>query len=127
MFSKRIPRVLIHFAGHIKHVTYFHALKTLFVNALFHVQVIAKRRGLDWTHIRKLGELQKALNLDLPSMIQLVETSLHPQPYTKEELLRELETTSNNLDEVSLTTNTRHIQTFKLYQRAIHVFTGECI
>ncbi|KAJ8970738.1 hypothetical protein NQ317_004886 [Molorchus minor] len=85
-------------------------------------QVMAKKQGLQWAGIKRLGALQKALDVDLPKMIFLVEATLHERPYTKIEVLKELETTSEYLDANSLTPNTVHIQSFKLKQRALHVF-----
>ncbi|XP_017777098.1 PREDICTED: N-acetylgalactosamine kinase-like [Nicrophorus vespilloides] len=55
-------------------------------------------------------------------MISLVARVLHTEPYSKEEVLTELEVTNETLDAVSLTENTKHIQTYKLHQRAMHVF-----
>lgn len=60
-------------------------------------------------------------------MITIVEKELHEEPYTKEEVMRELDTTSDHLNDMSLTQNTRHIETFKLRQRALHVFRGKCL
>lgn len=57
-------------------------------------------------------------------MIDLVEQYLHPDPYSKKDIIKELETTPEYLNEVSLTPNTHSIETFKLYQRAMHVFRG---
>ncbi|KAF5279118.1 hypothetical protein FQA39_LY05796 [Lamprigera yunnana] len=85
-------------------------------------QLIAKQRDIDWTSIRRLGELQRVLNTDLNTMIQLVKEKLHEEPYTKMEIVNLLETSCEKLQEVSLTLNTEHIQTFKVYQRALHVF-----
>ncbi|KAH0808618.1 hypothetical protein GEV33_014173 [Tenebrio molitor] len=84
--------------------------------------IIAKKRGLEWASVKRLGDLQQALKVDLSEMITIVEETLHEEPYTKEEVIRELETTSDHLNDTSLTQNTRHIQTFKLRQRALHVF-----
>lgn len=86
---------------------------------------MAKKRGIEWTTIKRLGELQQALALDLVDMISLVRKTLHEQPYTKEEVVGELETTADHLDATSLAQNTKHIQSFKLRQRALHVFQGE--
>ncbi|KAJ8924749.1 hypothetical protein NQ315_000902 [Exocentrus adspersus] len=85
-------------------------------------QVMAKKRGLQWTSVKKLGELQRELNADLADMIALVMEILHEEPYSKEEVARELGTTEAELDATSLTQNTRHVRKFKLRQRALHVF-----
>lgn len=60
-------------------------------------------------------------------MIALVKQILHEEPYSKLDILAELETNLENLEQVSLTPNTKHIQDFKLHQRALHVFEGKNI
>ncbi|KAF7272620.1 hypothetical protein GWI33_014632 [Rhynchophorus ferrugineus] len=85
-------------------------------------QIIGQRKGLDWTGVRRLGDLQKTLGVTLDEMIALTKEILHERPYSKEGVIRELNTTSTQLDRLSLTPNTRDIQSFKLHQRALHVF-----
>ncbi|KAK4877577.1 hypothetical protein RN001_010083 [Aquatica leii] len=85
-------------------------------------QIIAKHKNIEWTNIKRLGELQKTLNANLSTMIRLVREILHEESYTKEEILKVLNTSCEKLNETSLTPNTRNIQTFKLHQRALHVF-----
>lgn len=86
---------------------------------------MAKKQGLEWATIKRLGELQKTLGVNLTEMIVLVEKILHEEPYTKAEVVQELATTPEILDETSLTSNTKQIQSFKLKQRALHVFKGK--
>lgn len=86
---------------------------------------MAKKQGLEWTTIKRLGELQKTLGVNLTEMIILVEKIFHEESYTKAEVVAELDTTPEILDETSLTPNTKHIQSFKLKQRALHVFQGK--
>lgn len=100
---------------------------TLALKIIFLFQILAKRNGLKWQKLQKLGDLQQEMNLDLPSMAQMVKDNFHSTCYTKEEICKELETLPGELDEVSLTPNTKHIQEFKLYQRALHVFQGKII
>ncbi|CAH1169716.1 unnamed protein product [Phaedon cochleariae] len=85
-------------------------------------QIMAQKLVLPWSEIKTLGQLQQALSLDLDAMIILVKEALRERPYSKEEVVAELRTTSDMLDETSLTLNTRHIESFKLRQRALHVF-----
>ncbi|XP_044269352.1 N-acetylgalactosamine kinase [Tribolium madens] len=85
-------------------------------------QLIGKKHGLNWPDIKRLGDLQKALGVDLTQMITIVQETIPEELYTKEEIIRELETTSEQLSQTSLTQNTRHIQSFRLKQRALHVF-----
>ncbi|KAI4469585.1 mevalonate kinase/galactokinase [Holotrichia oblita] len=86
-------------------------------------QIIAKKKGLDWINIKRLGELQSALNVDLATLITIVKEILHEGPYSKDEVLKELGVSAEELSKTSLTTNTTHVQEFKLRDRALHVFT----
>ncbi|KAK5642851.1 hypothetical protein RI129_009018 [Pyrocoelia pectoralis] len=85
-------------------------------------QLIAKRQGIDCSTIKTLRDLQTALNVNLHTMIALVMKILHENPYTKEEIADELSITTAILEQTSLTPNTKHIESFKLHQRALHVF-----
>lgn len=105
--------------------TCFSTIKVSIDRILFlYFQILAKSRGLVWQKLQKLGDLQMALGLELDSMIQLVKDTLHTEPYTKTEVCKLLGVDAEELDKVSLTPNTRHIESFKLYQRALHVFQG---
>ncbi|KAK9738070.1 GHMP kinases C terminal [Popillia japonica] len=88
-------------------------------------QIIAKKKGLDWINIKRLGELQIALNVDLGTLITIVKEILHEGPYSKDEVLKVLDVSAEELTKTSLTPNTTHIQEFKLRDRALHVFTGQ--
>ncbi|KAF5289144.1 hypothetical protein FQR65_LT02034 [Abscondita terminalis] len=85
-------------------------------------QIIAKHEGIEWSRIKRLAELQEALSADLSTMIRLVRKVLHEEPYNKDEILQVLNTSCEKLNERSLTPNTKELQTFKLHQRALHVF-----
>jgi len=85
-------------------------------------QIIAHRKQLDWTTIKTLGQLQQTLGLTLDEMIALTNDILKETSYSREDVIRELNSTSSLVGAVSLTPNTRDTQSFKLYQRALHVF-----
>nr|XP_022914001.1 N-acetylgalactosamine kinase [Onthophagus taurus] len=85
-------------------------------------QIMAKQKNLNWVEIKTLGQLQQTLGADLQTMAELVESTFHEEPYTKEEVLQELEILDDELENISLTPNTKHIEMFKLKQRAAHVF-----
>ncbi|KRT85489.1 hypothetical protein AMK59_1805, partial [Oryctes borbonicus] len=68
-------------------------------------QIIAKKKGLNWINIKRLGELQSALNVDLPIMIAIVKEMLHEGPYSKQEVLKELDVSASELGKTSLTPN----------------------
>lgn len=93
----------------------------------FIFQILAKSKGLPWQKLQRLGDLQSALGVDLDNMIQIVKDTLHEEPYSKKEVCKLLGVDAEELDKISLTPNTRHIETFKLYQRGLHVFKGKYI
>lgn len=86
-------------------------------------QVMAKRAGLPWRTFQRLGELQRALDMTLPQMITMVEDTFEVRPYSKRQVCELLNTTPDEINQVSLSENTRHIQEFKLHDRALHVFS----
>lgn len=86
-------------------------------------QICAKKNGLDWMNVRRLGDVQTSLGLTLEDVIQLVEKTFHVEPYTKQEICDILEVTSDRLDEISLSERSRNVQEFKLHDRALHVYS----
>ncbi|XP_064619065.1 N-acetylgalactosamine kinase-like [Lineus longissimus] len=85
-------------------------------------QILAKKKGLYWRGFKKLGSVQNALGLKLDGMLQEVRQHLHEEPYTKDEVCLELGVTADELASTSLSENTLHVQSFKLFQRATHVY-----
>ncbi|KAF7702081.1 N-acetylgalactosamine kinase [Silurus meridionalis] len=86
-------------------------------------KILAKTRGLDWGSLQKLGELQTQLGSSLEKMLDLVEEVLHPEPYSREEICKILEITTQQLCDNILSANTQHVTQFRLYQRARHVYS----
>uniref|UniRef100_W5JZ43 N-acetylgalactosamine kinase n=1 Tax=Astyanax mexicanus TaxID=7994 RepID=W5JZ43_ASTMX len=86
-------------------------------------KVLAKARGLEWSSLQKLGDLQTALGLSLEKMLDLVEEVLHPEPYSREEICKILGITTEQLSKNILSANTQHVTHFRLYQRARHVYS----
>ncbi|KAK6627132.1 hypothetical protein RUM44_009609 [Polyplax serrata] len=84
-------------------------------------QILAKRLRLDWKRINKLAFLQKFIGLGVRHLRALATETLHNEPYTKDEICKELQITKDELDKASLTENTKHLQEFKLKQRMLHV------
>ncbi|KAF4095276.1 N-acetylgalactosamine kinase [Onychostoma macrolepis] len=84
-------------------------------------KMLAKARGLDWSRLLKLGDLQKELQVSLEQMLELVEV-LHPEPYSRDEICKTLGISAEQLCEDILSANTQHATDFKLYQRARHVY-----
>ncbi|XP_059402779.1 N-acetylgalactosamine kinase [Carassius carassius] len=85
-------------------------------------KMLAKARGLDWSCLLKLGDLQKELQVSVEQMLELVEEVLHPEPYSREEICQTLGISAQQLCEDILSANTQHATVFKLYQRARHVY-----
>ncbi|XP_046390453.1 N-acetylgalactosamine kinase-like [Ischnura elegans] len=91
-------------------------------------QIIAKLQNLTWQKIRTLGELEGALSQNtskcesLRQALSLVESVLHEEPYRREEVLKLLEISESEFLKISLNANTTHLQSFKLKQRASHVY-----
>ena len=85
-------------------------------------QVIAKVKGKDWRQVRKLLTLQESLGLPLSEMASVVRDVLHPGEYTREELCKILEISDEELQSECLNEKTRSVGSFKLHDRALHVF-----
>ncbi|KAM9496795.1 N-acetylgalactosamine kinase [Clarias gariepinus] len=86
-------------------------------------KILAKVRGLEWSSVQKLGELQTQLGSSLDEMLDLVEEVLHPEPYSREEICKILGITTQQLCDSILSANTQHVTHFRLYQRARHVYS----
>jgi len=87
-------------------------------------KILAKKLDVEhWKKIVRLIDVQIALSGSLQQMIDWVDQHLHQAPYTKEEIIDLLDLTNEELDTSVLTNNTKHLQSFKLYQRAYHVFS----
>ncbi|XP_044294525.1 N-acetylgalactosamine kinase [Varanus komodoensis] len=86
-------------------------------------KILAKSRGLDWRAMTKLQDVQIKLKVSLEDMLAMVEEMLHPEPYSIEEIGENLEISLEELRSEILTPNTQDVTTFKLYQRAKHVYT----
>ena len=66
---------------------------------------------------------QEAARRTTEAMEHLVKTVLHPSPYQKHEIMRDLEFESEaEFNDQCLTANTRHVREFRLRDRALHVF-----
>ncbi len=70
--------------------------------------MLAKARGLDWSRLLKLGDLQKELQVSLEEMLELVEEVLHPEPYSRDEICKTLGISAEQLCADILSANTQH-------------------
>lgn len=67
---------------------------------------MAKHKSLNWREVKKLGDLQQTLGVSLPDMLQLVDTVLHKEPYSKQEVCDLLSVTPDELNTISLSEKT---------------------
>ncbi|XP_078386399.1 N-acetylgalactosamine kinase isoform X3 [Cetorhinus maximus] len=86
-------------------------------------KILAKAKGLEWQKLLKLGDLQTELGVSLETMISTVEQILHPEPYSREEVCQHLGISQEELCSSILSQNTQDVTSFKLYQRAKHVYS----
>ncbi|XP_012279554.1 N-acetylgalactosamine kinase isoform X2 [Orussus abietinus] len=85
-------------------------------------QIIAKSRNQDWKAVQKLIDVQKLLDKTLEEMAAIAMEDLPETPYTLSEICDILGTSQEQLQRVSHLSPFEDSQTFKLRQRAIHVF-----
>lgn len=69
--------------------------------------MLARARGLDWSRLLKLAEVQAELKASLQEMLTLVDEVLHPEPYSREEICRVLGITPEQLSADLLSANTQ--------------------
>lgn len=86
-------------------------------------QIIAKSKGLNWKDFKRLGDVQKELGITLEDAVNVVQEVLHREPYTKQEVCGILGVSADELANTSLSPNTLKVETFKLHDRAVHVFS----
>lgn len=72
----------------------------------------------------RLASLQNALCLNLDEFEVVVTKYLNKPIYSKESVLDELEIDEHEFVQHFLSANTKHLQEFKLRQRALHVIQG---
>ncbi|XP_071371488.1 N-acetylgalactosamine kinase [Centroberyx affinis] len=86
-------------------------------------KMLAKARGLEWSRLLKLVQVQTELKASLEEMWALVDEVLHPEPYSRDEICEALGVTSEQFSTDLLSANTQHVTQFKLHQRAKHVYS----
>jgi hypothetical protein len=64
-------------------------------------------KSSDWTKVRRLKDLQHALNHSLEECEKHADTLLHKGFYTRDEILKELNATDEQLRQFSLNSNTQ--------------------
>lgn len=87
-------------------------------------RIIAKKLNLPWQNIEKFASLQSELNATLSEMETFVNQILGNDIYSRDDIINLLEINEDELEEKYLTSNTKHLEKFKLRQRALHVIQG---
>ncbi|VDN18995.1 unnamed protein product [Gongylonema pulchrum] len=86
-------------------------------------QVMAKACEIeDWKEIRTLKQLAERLQKSASEMLSVVDEILQSPVYTKDSALSLLGITDDEFSKIVLSANTQHMEVFKLYQRAGHVY-----
>ncbi|XP_065797907.1 N-acetylgalactosamine kinase isoform X1 [Muntiacus reevesi] len=86
-------------------------------------KLLAKHKSLPWKEVLRLEEVQAKLGISLEEMLLITEDALHPSPYSPEEICKCLGISLQELKTQILSPNTQDVLTFKLYQRAKHVYS----
>ena len=85
-------------------------------------RVIAKKRNLDWRKVNRLSILAESLNIAPKDMSSVVTQFLHPEAYTRDEICYLLGINDEELAAECLTEKSKKVKSFKLYERAKHVY-----
>lgn len=90
-------------------------------------RILAKEANLRWTEFERFATLQRELKFSLGEFEEFVDRVLTQDAYSREDIIKLLDVDENDFVEKLLTPNTRHLEKFKLRQRAQHVVRGEYI
>lgn len=88
-------------------------------------RIIAKKLDQDWRKCERFSLLQQLLGCSLVELERFADKILCKEVYSRDDIVDELGVTEAELDREFLTPNTRHIEKFKLRQRALHVIQGD--
>lgn len=86
-------------------------------------KVLANVSGLDWRSVRRLSEVQEGKKKSLNEMVEMVDSVLHTEPYTKEELCEFFGLSEEELITQCMSPSTAGVNSFKLHDRAKHVYS----
>lgn len=90
-------------------------------------KLLAKKLGLTWREVDRFATLQARLGCSLQELIKHTEEFLTKEVYSREEVRQLFGITDEELNESLLSKNTQHLKEFKIRQRTLHVFQGQCI
>ncbi|MEQ2191495.1 hypothetical protein XENOCAPTIV_029578 [Xenoophorus captivus] len=74
----------------------------------YNIRMLAQARGLDPRGLLKLSQVQTELKASLEEMLVLVDEVLHPESYSREDICKVLDITSEQLCTELLSANTQH-------------------
>jgi len=77
----------------------------------------------EWRDLMRMKDVQEHVGVEISQMMEKVETVFHEEDYTVQEVLEILEIDQDYLQKNILTTNTQDLKKFRLYQRALHVYS----
>eukprot|EP00092_Neocalanus_flemingeri_P030622 GFUD01033250.1.p1 GENE.GFUD01033250.1~~GFUD01033250.1.p1 ORF type:complete len:462 (+),score=155.08 GFUD01033250.1:419-1804(+) len=88
-------------------------------------KIIAKKLLAEgeWKELMKMKDVQEHIGVEIAQMVEKVESVLHEEDYTVQEVMEILEIDKEYLQKNILTANTQNLATFRLYQRAMHVYS----
>jgi len=88
-------------------------------------KILAKQllQGDKWKEVKKLRDVEKESGKSLDELVKSLNDLLPKQIYSREDVLKMLEISDQQLREDILTANTQELQSFKLQQRARHVLS----
>ena len=79
--------------------------------------------GEEWRELIKLKDVQEHVGVAISQMVDKVESVLHQEDYTAQEVMEILQIDEAYLKTKILTANTQEVRRFRLYQRARHVYS----
>lgn len=83
---------------------------------------LAKSKNLsDWRNYTRFIDLEEACRMDNTTFEELINQQLTKSIYTRSDICKEFGITEQELEKDFLSSNTRHMEQFKLRQRALHV------
>ena len=88
-------------------------------------KVLAKKllAGEEWRELTKLKDVQEHVGVAISQMVDKVESVLHQEDYTAQEVTDILGIDLAELRAAILTANTQEVTVFRLHQRARHVYS----
>lgn len=87
-------------------------------------KILAKHANLPWREFKRFADLQSKLNCSLHEIESFANQILDQDIYSKMDVVTLLEMTEDEFNEHLLTSNTKHMDNFKVRQRALHVIQG---